>query len=93
MIDTAMARLNEGTIVIYALSVLFYFIDFLQHNRKAGKMVFLVAFYCLDSANRVFYLFYVGDGAVSGIKCDGGALFLCLGACHAVTCTDKAFTC
>ncbi|MCY9448570.1 cytochrome C assembly protein, partial [Bacillus haynesii] len=40
MTDTLLARLNEVTIVLYALTVLFYFIDFLQHNRKAGKAAF-----------------------------------------------------
>jgi HemX protein len=35
-----MARFNEITIIIYALSVLLFFIDFLQNNRKAGKAAF-----------------------------------------------------
>lgn len=35
-----MARFNEVTIIIYALSVLLYFIDFLQNNRKAKRGAF-----------------------------------------------------
>ncbi|MEC2076808.1 cytochrome C assembly family protein [Metabacillus fastidiosus] len=38
MID--MTRLNEATIIIYALCVLLYFIDFLIHNRKVSKAAF-----------------------------------------------------
>lgn len=62
MIDTAMARLNEGTIVIYALSVLFYFIDFLQHNRKAGKMAFwlLSIVWTLQTVYLAYFMWVTG---------------------------------
>jgi HemX protein len=45
MFDIYMTRLHELTIVLYALSVLLYFIDFLHHNRKANRIAFwLLAF-------------------------------------------------
>lgn len=45
MFDIYMTRLHEATVVLYALSVLLYFIDFLHHNRKANRVAFwLLAF-------------------------------------------------
>jgi HemX protein len=45
MSDLFMTRLHELTIVIYAASVLLYFIDFLNSNRKVNKIAFwLLAF-------------------------------------------------
>jgi HemX protein len=45
MLDFHMTRLHELTVVIYALSVLLYFFDFLHHNRKANRIAFwLLAF-------------------------------------------------
>ncbi|MFJ5965488.1 cytochrome c biogenesis protein [Bacillus sp. NPDC093026] len=57
MMETIVARLGEATILIYALSVLFYFIDFLQYNRKAGKIAFwlLSIVWLLQTA----YMFYI----------------------------------
>ncbi|MDM5298958.1 cytochrome c biogenesis protein [Bacillus pumilus] len=57
MMESIVARLNEATILIYALSVLFYFIDFLQHNRKAGK----IAFWLLSIVwlLQTVYMFYI----------------------------------
>ncbi|AVM24837.1 cytochrome c biogenesis protein [Bacillus pumilus] len=57
MMEFIVARLNEATILIYALSVLFYFIDFLQHNRKAGK----IAFWLLSIVwlLQTVYMFYI----------------------------------
>ncbi len=40
MFDWNIIRLNELMIVLYALSVFLYFIDFLHHNRKANKIAF-----------------------------------------------------
>ena len=37
-----MARLQEIIIILYACSILLYFIDFVQQNRKANKIAFLV---------------------------------------------------
>lgn len=45
MFDIHMTRLHELTVVLYALSVLLYFIDFLHHNRRANRIAFwLLAF-------------------------------------------------
>jgi HemX protein len=45
MSDLFMTRLHELTIVIYAVSVLLYFMDFLNSNRKVNKIAFwLLAF-------------------------------------------------
>ncbi|GAA0333782.1 cytochrome c biogenesis protein [Bacillus carboniphilus] len=40
MVDTYMTRLHELMVVLYAISILFYFIDFLDTNRKANKVAF-----------------------------------------------------
>ncbi|MCR2820566.1 cytochrome c biogenesis protein [Lederbergia panacisoli] len=42
MIELMMLRLPEIVIVIYALSILLYFFDFLEHNRKANRLAFLL---------------------------------------------------
>ncbi|UII55069.1 cytochrome c biogenesis protein [Cytobacillus spongiae] len=45
MFDMYMTRLHELTVVLYALSILLYFIDFLHDNRKANRFAFwLLAF-------------------------------------------------
>jgi HemX protein len=40
MLEMTIARLYEFTIILYALSVLLYFIDYLHNNRKANKTAF-----------------------------------------------------
>lgn len=35
-----MTRLHEATVIVYALSVLLYFIDFLHNNQKANRVAF-----------------------------------------------------
>ena len=40
MVDISMTRLHEITIVLYAISVLCYFVDFLHNNRKANRFAF-----------------------------------------------------
>ncbi|WP_374722909.1 cytochrome C assembly family protein [Peribacillus tepidiphilus] len=40
MLEVSMTRLHEITVVLYALSVLLYFIDFLHNNRKANRFAF-----------------------------------------------------
>lgn len=45
MFDLYMARLHEVIVVLYALSILLYFVDFLTSNRKANRTAFwLLAF-------------------------------------------------
>ncbi|WP_429666541.1 cytochrome C assembly family protein [Bacillus gobiensis] len=53
----SMARFNEVTIIIYALCVLLYFIDFLQNNRKAKKAAFWLL--AIVWVLQVFYLAWV----------------------------------
>ncbi|MGM0844050.1 MAG: cytochrome c biogenesis protein CcsA [Bacillota bacterium] len=40
MFELTMTRLHELMIVLYAISILFYFIDFLNKNRKANMVAF-----------------------------------------------------
>ena len=40
MLDMAMARLHEATVLLYCISVLLYFIDFLHNNRKVNAYAF-----------------------------------------------------
>ncbi len=45
MFDLYMARLHEVIVVLYAFSILLYFVDFLTSNRKANRLAFwLLAF-------------------------------------------------
>ncbi|WP_019242787.1 MULTISPECIES: cytochrome C assembly family protein [Bacillus] len=58
MFDISLTRLHEVTIILYALSVLLYFIDFLHNNRKANKVAFwlLVIVWLLQT---IFLCLYV----------------------------------
>ncbi|MFC3883106.1 inner membrane protein YpjD [Bacillus songklensis] len=40
MVDFNLTRIYELTVILYALSVLLYFMDFLQNNRKANQTAF-----------------------------------------------------
>lgn len=40
MVDISLTRIYELIVILYAVSVLLYFIDFVQHNRKANKVAF-----------------------------------------------------
>ena len=56
MIDLYITRLHELTIVVYAASVLLYFIDFLNSNRKANQIAFwLLAFVWVFQTLFLFY--------------------------------------
>ncbi|MDF2903625.1 MAG: hemX protein [Bacillus sp. (in: firmicutes)] len=58
MFDIYMTRLHELTVLVYALSVLLYFIDFLHNNRKANQVAFwLLAF--VWGLQTTFFLIYV----------------------------------
>ncbi|GLB58395.1 cytochrome c biogenesis protein [Cytobacillus sp. NCCP-133] len=62
MSDIYMTRLHEFTVVLYALCVLLYFIDFLHHNRKANRIAFwLLAFvWVLQTIFLVLYMMNTG---------------------------------
>jgi HemX protein len=62
MFDLFMTRLHELTVIVYALSVLLYFIDFLHNNRKANQVAFwLLAFvWLLQTSFFVIYMVKTG---------------------------------
>ncbi|NRG43248.1 cytochrome c biogenesis protein [Bacillus sp. CRN 9] len=62
MFEIYMTRLHELTVVLYALSVLLYFIDFLTSNRKANRVAFwLLAFvWGLQTVFLILYMMKTG---------------------------------
>jgi len=62
MMDNVITRLHELTVILYAVSVLLYFIDFLHHNRRANRTAFwLLSFvWVLQSLFLYFYMVKVG---------------------------------
>lgn len=40
MVDMELTRIYELIVILYAVSVLLYFIDFVQNNRKANSIAF-----------------------------------------------------
>lgn len=62
MFDIYFTRLHELTIILYAISVLLYFVDFLQHNRKANRTAFwLLAFvWLLQTVFLILYMIKTG---------------------------------
>lgn len=60
MIEIYMTRLHELTVILYALSILLYFIDFLNSNRKANITAFwLLAF--VWALQTIFLIIYMLD--------------------------------
>ncbi|MCM2531493.1 cytochrome c biogenesis protein [Neobacillus pocheonensis] len=62
MFSIHMTRLHELTVVLYAFSVLLYFYDFLNHNRKANRIAFwLLAFvWVLQTVSLFYYMVKTG---------------------------------
>ncbi|MFE8696908.1 inner membrane protein YpjD [Cytobacillus sp. FJAT-53684] len=62
MLDIYMTRLHEFTVVLYALCVLLYFVDFLTSNRKANRIAFwLLAFvWALQTIFLILYMLKTG---------------------------------
>ncbi|MBM4762463.1 cytochrome c biogenesis protein [Bacillus sp. B15-48] len=62
MSDVFLTRLHELTIVVYAASVLLYFVDFLISNRKANQIAFwLLAFvWLLQTLFLILYMIETG---------------------------------
>ena len=58
MVDNLMPRLQELTVILYAASVLLYFIDFLHHNRKANRIAFwlLLFVWILQTFSLYYYM-------------------------------------
>ncbi|WP_243297434.1 cytochrome C assembly family protein [Bacillus litorisediminis] len=58
MLDLFLTRLHELMVILYAISILFYFIDFIDTNRKANRIAFwLLAI--VWSMQTIFLCFYV----------------------------------
>jgi HemX protein len=53
-----MTRLHEFTIILYALSVLFYFFDFMHNNQRANRIAFwlLLFVWILQSSFLIIYI-------------------------------------
>lgn len=62
MIKVMMVRLPEIIIVIYAFSILFYFIDFIDQNRKVNRFAFrlLTIVWVLQTIFLFFYMIHTG---------------------------------
>jgi HemX protein len=62
MYDIFFTRLHELTVILYCLVVLLYFVDFLQHNRKANQIAFwLLAFvWVLQTSFLILYMLKTG---------------------------------
>lgn len=62
MYEIYLTRLHELTVLLYATSVLLYFIDFLQRNRKANRIAFwLLAFvWILQSTFLIVFMVSTG---------------------------------
>ncbi|MEK4028634.1 cytochrome c biogenesis protein CcsA [Pseudobacillus sp. FSL P4-0506] len=62
MFEQGMARLHELMVILYALSVMLYFIDFLNQNRKANKVAFwtLSIVWVLQTIFLFLYMFKTG---------------------------------
>lgn len=62
MFDIYVTRLHEITVVVYAFSILLYFLDFIHHNRRANRIAFwLLAFvWVLQSAFLFLYMVKTG---------------------------------
>lgn len=59
--ELLMTRLHEATVLLYAISMLLYFIDFLNNNQKANRVAFWLL-YCLGAANNFLFLYVLKTG-------------------------------
>ncbi|NMD70513.1 cytochrome c biogenesis protein CcsA [Bacillus sp. DNRA2] len=62
MFDLYMTRLHELTVIVYAISVLLYFIDFLDNNRKANRVAFWLLAFVWGLQTTFFILYMVKTG-------------------------------
>ncbi|WP_428909297.1 cytochrome C assembly family protein [Niallia sp. Krafla_26] len=62
MLDSLIPRLQELTVILYAICVLLYFIDFLHQNRKANRVAFwlLLFVWILQSFSLYYYMVDTG---------------------------------
>ena len=62
MMETLMTRLQELTVVLYALSVLLYFIDFLHNNRRANRVAFWLLSFVWVSQTVMLFIYMLNIG-------------------------------
>ncbi|WP_338451455.1 cytochrome c biogenesis protein [Niallia oryzisoli] len=62
MMDIEMTRLHELTVIVYAVSVLLYFIDFLHHNRRANRTAFWLLSFVWILQSVFLYLYMINTG-------------------------------
>lgn len=62
MMETLMTRLQELTVVLYALSVMLYFIDFLHNNRRANRAAFWLLLFVWASQTFVLFSYMLKMG-------------------------------
>jgi HemX protein len=70
MPEMSLTRINELIIIIYAFSVLFFFIDFIHNNRKANKIAFwlLSIVWLLQTIFLFFQMFTTGRFPILNIS-------------------------
>ncbi|WP_075982477.1 cytochrome c biogenesis protein [Bacillus massilinigeriensis] len=75
MNDITMVKLHELTVVLYALSVLLYFIDFLNSNRKANKIAFWLLAFVWVLQTIFLFLYMVKTGRFPVLTISEGLYF------------------
>src|SRR3954462_8371789 len=67
MMETLMTRLQELTVVLYALSVLLYFIDFLHNTRRANRVAFWFLSFVWVSQTVMLFIYMLNIGRFPGV--------------------------
>ena len=67
MADMTMARLHEVMVVLYAVSLVFYFIDYLNKDKIAHRSAFWITISRLRAANIFLVMYIIETKAVSSI--------------------------
>src|SRR3954470_14818975 len=75
MMETMMTRLQELTVVLYALSVLLYFIDFLQNNRRANRVAFWLLSFVWVSQTVMLFIYMLNIGRFPVLTLSEGLYF------------------
>ena len=75
MMETLMTRLQELTVVLYALSVLLYFIDFLHNNRRANRVAFWLLSFVWVSQTVMLFIYMLNIGRFPVLTLSEGLYF------------------
>ena len=70
-----MTRLQELTVVLYALSVLLYFIDFLHNNRRANRVAFWLLSFVWVSQTVFLFIYMLKIGRFPVLTLSEGLYF------------------